>query len=183
MIRVVLVVLVSVALLATALPALNDARTTTTVDRLETEGERLDRAIGSLDAESVAIDDPSLAARTTVTLRAPTGITAARIDRLALGDPERIIDVDRTVHDRSTIGRTTTAETGRSGDRSLPNVAIVYVLSDGSPRLIPVTSAGSTTSIRVVDGPIELRTGGSSRLELRLVDTHGTGTVRVARVR
>lgn len=185
-------VLVAVALLATSVPALDDARTTATVDRLETEGERLDRAVASLAADSVAVDDPTLAARTTMTLRAPTGITAARIDRLVLGDPERIIGSERTDSPpeepplgdspRTNPERTTTEDSAQSSDRFPTDVALVYWLPDGPPRTVPLTSS-SVASVRVIDGPIELRTSGPTRIELRFVDERGVGTVRAARVR
>lgn len=45
MIRVVLTVLVAVALLAASMPALEDARVSTTDDRLGTESDRVERAI------------------------------------------------------------------------------------------------------------------------------------------
>lgn len=179
-------VLVAVALFATALPALDDSRTTTTVERLETEGERLDRTIASLTAGSVAVEDPTLAARTTTTLRAPTGITAARIDRLVFGDPERILEPERTKPERTKPERTTADRTpvdgsAPSSDRSATDVALVYWLSDGPPRTVPLTSS-SVTPVRVVNGPIELRTSGATRIELRFVDEEGVETVRVVRV-
>lgn len=37
----------------------------------------------------MSVSDPSLAARTTVTIRAPAGVTAARIGRLALVETEQ----------------------------------------------------------------------------------------------
>ncbi len=77
MIRVVLAVLVAVALLAAAAPALEDARATTTAERLDTEADRVERAVGGLVSGSVSVADPSLAARTTVTVRAPSGFGAA----------------------------------------------------------------------------------------------------------
>lgn len=167
MIRVVLTVLVAVALFAIAFPALDDARTTTTVDRLDTQGERFERTAAGIAADSVAVADPTLAARATVTIRAPTGITAARIDRFVLGDPSNVLDGGETA----------------VVDRNLPDVALVYWLAGDSPRVVPVTVSTSTASLRVVDDPIELRTGGRTRIELRLVDVTGDPTVRVARVR
>jgi len=62
------------------MPALEDARVSTTDDRLGTESDRVERAIGGLVSGSMSVSDPSLAARTTVTIRAPAG-TAARIGR------------------------------------------------------------------------------------------------------
>lgn len=171
MIRIALIVLVSVALLGAALPALEDARTTTTTERLETEAERIEREAAALATASVAVEDSTLAARTTVRVDAPSGLTAARIDRLALGDPAAIVDRERQ-RERAT----------RSDDERLPAVALVYQLTAGPPRVIPIATGASTASIRVVDGPVELRTGGSSRLELTLLDEPDGTTVRISRV-
>lgn len=166
MIRIALIVLVAVALLGAALPALDDARTTTTVERLDDEGERIERTAAALAAGSVAVDDPTLAARSTVRIAAPSGLTAARIDRLALVDPTEIRTED-DVRSRD--------------DRARPDVALVYRLADGRQRLVPIQPSAAAPSVRVVDGPIELRTGGHSRIELRLVDEAGSPTVRLVR--
>ncbi|WP_418281236.1 DUF7311 family protein [Halorubrum sp. DTA98] len=182
MIRVVLTVLVAVALLGTALPALDDARTTTTIDRLDTQGDRLERAVSTVAADSVAVDDPTLAARATVTVRAPTGVTAARIDRLALGDPSAILDGRaRTVDGAREPADDTRRRTIRDG--GLPDVALVYRLADGPSRVVSLDPSTNAASLRVVDGPIELRTNGRSRIQLRLVAEDGAPTVRAVRVR
>ena len=91
MIRVVLTVLVAVALLAASMPALETARTNTTAERLDAEGERVERAIAGVVSGSVAVEERALAARTTTTVRAPRGLTAAQIDRLALVNGERVV--------------------------------------------------------------------------------------------
>ncbi len=161
-------VLVAVALLAVAMPALDDARTDTTIERLDAETEHLDRQLGALTAESVAVDEPELAARTTVTVRVPTGLTASRVDRAAIGDPTLMEGV-RTDETGPTSGRT-----------SAPDVALVYRLAGSEPRVVPLSSSALPT-LDVVDGPIRLRTGGTSRLRLTLVDDDGP-TVRIARV-
>ena len=155
MIRVVLTVLVAVALLAVSMPALEDARTATTEERLDTESDRVERAIGGLASGSMSVSDPSLAARTTVTVRAPSGVTAARIDRLALVESRR-------------------SENG-SG------VALRYRLDGGRDRILPVVPEHVAATVEVDDGPIALRTRGESRLELRLVDDGGPA-VKIARV-
>lgn len=155
MIRVALTVLVAVGLLAVSVPALEDARMGTTGERLETESDRVERAIGGLVSGSMSVADPSLAARTTVTVRAPSGVAAARIDRLAIVEPER------------------------SGNGS--GAALRYRIGDGRDRTAAVVPSAVTATVEVVDEPIALRTRGESHLELRLVDDGGP-TVRIARI-
>ncbi|WP_144924879.1 DUF7311 family protein [Halorubrum salsamenti] len=155
MIRVVLTVLVAVALLSVSMPALEDARAATTEERLGAESDRVERAIGGLASGSMDVSDPSLAARTTVTVRAPSGVTAARIDRLALVEPER--------------------SENESG------AALRYRIDSGRDRTVPIVPSATAATVEVADGPIALRTGGESRLELRLVDDGGP-TVRIARI-
>lgn len=155
MIRVVLTVLVAVALLATSAPALEDARTATTDERLKSESDRIERAIGGLASESMSVSDPALAARTTVTVRAPSGVAAARIDRLAIVEPERPVD--------------------GSG------AALRYRIDGDRDRTVSIVPDAVTATVGVVDGPIALRTRGESRLELRLVDDRGP-TVKIARI-
>ena len=155
MIRVVLTVLVAVALLAASMPALDDARVATTEERIETESDRVERAVGGLTAGSMSVSDPSLAARTTVTVRAPSGVTAARVDRLALVGP------DRSEND--------------SG------AALRYRIDGGRARTASIVPGPVGATVEVADGPIALRTRGESRLELRLVDDGGP-TVRIARI-
>jgi hypothetical protein len=151
-------VLVAVALLATAMPALENARTATTAERLDTEGERVERAVGGVVSGSVAVADRSLAARTTTTVRAPTGVTAAPIDRLALVDG------------------------GTLGPPERGGVALRYRLSDGPDRFVTVVPSTLGARVAVIDGPLALRTSGESRIELRYVDADGP-TVEVSRVR
>lgn len=155
MIRVVLTVLVAVALLAASMPALENARATTTDDRLDTEADHVERAIAGLTSGSVRVSDPSLAARTTVTVRAPSGVAAARIDRLALVDPE--------------------SPENESG------VALRYRIDGGRERTAPIGPGATAATVEVVDGPIALRTRGESRLELRLVDDGGP-VVEITRI-
>ncbi|KDS91808.1 hypothetical protein FK85_17945 [Halorubrum saccharovorum] len=155
MIRVVLTVLVAVALLAVSMPALEDARTATTAEQLGTESDRVERAIGGLASGSMSVSDPSLAARTTVTVRAPGGITAAPIHRLALIQPDR------------------------SGNGS--GAALRYRIDGRRDRTLPIGPDATAATVEVVDGPIALRTRGESHLKLRLVDDGGP-TVKVERV-
>lgn len=178
MIRLALIVLVSAALLAVALPALDDARTTTTVERLDAEGERIERTAAALAAGSVAVDDPTLAARSTVRVTAPSGLAAARIERLVIGDPTDITD---GADFRPADADTDPADVSIHDDRVAPDVALVYRLADGRQRTVPIHPSSGTVSVRVVDGPIELRTGGHSRIELRLVDESASPTIRIVR--
>ena len=156
MIRVVLTVLIAVALLAASIPALEDARTATTDEHLRTESDRIERAVGGLASGSMSVADASLAARTTVTVRAPSGVAAARIDRLAL------VEARQSEND--------------SG------AALRYRIDGDRGRTVSIVPDAVTAAVEVVDGPIALRTRGESRLNLRLVDDGGP-TVRVERVR
>lgn len=188
MIRVVLTVLVAVALLGASLPALDAARTTTTADHLDRESERLARAASGLAAESVAVDDPELAARVTVRVRVPTGFTTARIDRVVLGDPTRVLDPEATpsaaAGDALAADASATADhdAGSHGD-SRASVALIYRIADGRVRVATVTPSVAEPRIRIADGPIALRQGGPNRVELRLVSDPETGdpVVRIAR--
>lgn len=158
MIRVVLTVLVAVALLSTAMPALESARTATTAERLDTEGERVERAVSGVVSGSVAVSDRSLAARTTTTVRAPTGVTAAPIDRLALVDDG--------------VPRNGASERG---------AALRYRLGGGPDRFVTVVPPTLGARVVVIDGPLDLRTSGESRVELRYVDADGPA-VELSRV-
>ena len=149
--------LVAVALLAASLPALDTARTDTTAERLDGEAERIERAISGVVSGSVAVADRALAARTTTTVRAPTGVTAAPIERLALVDGD-----------------------GPSHAADTHSVALRYRLDGGSDRFVPVVPATLAANVEVVGGAVPLRTSGESRIELRFVDADGP-TVEIAR--
>lgn len=153
MIRVVLTVLVAVALLAAATPALEDARTATTVERLDSEADRVERAVGGLVSASVSVADPSLAARTTVTVDVPSGFGAARIDSVALAD----------------------------ADGGEADVSLRYRIDGGPERTVPIAPGVAGSAVAVDGGTVALRPGGESRLALRFVDDGGP-TVRIARV-
>ncbi|MDZ5810278.1 hypothetical protein U4E84_02770 [Halorubrum sp. AD140] len=154
MIRVVLTVLVAVALLAAATPALTDARAATTAERLDSESDRIERAVGEIAAGSVSVEDPALAARTTVTVRAPTGFAAAPVDRVALVETENA-----------------------EGDE----VALRYQIGGEAARTVSIAPVAAGATVDVDGGAIELRPAGESRLALRLVDDDGP-TVRIARL-
>lgn len=169
MIRVVLTVLVAVGLLAAATPALEDARATTTAERLDTEADRLERAVGSLVSDSVSVADPAVAARTTVTVRVPSGFGAASVDRVALVETDGISAADATA-----------AETAPA-DVDEATVALRYRIDGGPERVVPI-APGSVDAALTLDGEtLALRPGGESRLVLRFVDDGGP-TVRIARV-
>ncbi|OYR40470.1 hypothetical protein DJ82_05125 [Halorubrum sp. Ib24] len=169
MIRVVLTVLVAVALLAAATPALEDARATTTAERIDAEADRVERAVGGLVAGSVSVADPSLAARTTVTVRVPSGFGAAPIDRVAIVET-------------GASGETVGAEANVAEETSPgPDVALRYRIDGGPERTAPIGPGGTDATVSVDGGAIALRPGGESRLALRLVDDGGP-TVRVTRV-
>ena len=163
MIRVVVTVLLAVALLAVATPALQEARTDTTVERIGTEADRLERVAAGLAADSVAVGDPALAARTSAVVTAPSGLTAARIDRLALANATR-------------------TDSALDGPASRRTVVLVYRLRGEPRRAVPVPAPTDGVGIVVDGGPIELRPGGESRLAFRLVDDPDDGpTIRISR--
>ena len=153
MIRVVLTVLVAVALLAASMPAVETARTATTAERIGAEGERLERAIGGVVADSTPVSDPAMAAQTTVLLRVPTGFAAADIDRVALVE---------------------------SPDRP-GGVALAYRIDGRPERTLRVGTGPAETAVDLGGGPIALRPGGANRIRVRYVDDDGP-TVRIRRI-
>ena len=155
MIRVVLTVAVAVALLAASMPALETARVTTTTERLDSEVDDIERAVARVVSGSVAVADPSLAARTSATVRVPRGITAASIGQIAL------VEIDDPRPDVS--------------------VALRYRTVGGRDRFLPLRVEMVPAKIQLATGRIDLRPGGESRLELRYVDDGGP-TVRITRV-
>lgn len=192
MIRVVLTVLLAVALLGVSLPVLEDARAETTAERIGTEAERIERAASGLTADSVAVDDPTLAARTSLVVPTPSGLGAAPIAELALVnlDDERIDGRDRPgsradgsdrtgpVFDRT--DRVVSDEHGRERAADA-DVALTYRFRGKSVRILPIPNPTGTTDLVVVDGPIQLENAGESRIELRFVDGEKRSTVRIAR--
>ena len=177
MIRVVLTVLLAVALLAVSLPALDDARTETTADRIGAEAERIEHAAAALTVDSVAVNEVTLAARDSLVVRAPGGFGAAPIDDLTLVnvDSERI-DEARIDRDGGSVG----AEAA-SGALDA-DVALTYRLRGGPLRAIPIPNPADTIELAVVDGPIALQTTGESRIELRFVTTERGAAIRLSRV-
>lgn len=177
MIRVVLTVLLAVALVAVSLPALDDARTETTVERIGSEAERIERAAAEVTTDSVAVDEPALAARASHVVRAPTGFDAAPMDELTLVsvDSGRIGEtnldrIDGTVTDGGNGGRITSAD-----------IALIYHLRGEPVRAIPIPTPADAVEIAVVDGPIELRSAGESRIEFRFVTGENGAVIRISR--
>jgi hypothetical protein len=158
-IRVVAAVLLSVALLSVSMPAIDNARVTTSTERVETTADRIERAAAGLAADSVAVTDPTLAGRSVLVVTAPSGFTAASIDRL------RIVDAS---------ANTTQSETD--------GVRLVYRFRHGSLRTVHIPPPTDTVDVDVAGEAVPLRTSGESRLVLRLVETDGP-TVRIARDR
>lgn len=194
MIRVVLTVLIAVALMGVAMPALEDARTGTTVERVGTEGDRIERVAAAIAAGSVAVPERSLAARRSIVVRAPSGFAAARIDRLALvggdgignaatGTTRTAADGERTVTSGATRRPDGTSPNGTRAGRAIPDggVALVYRIRGEPLRAVPVAPPTEAVTVAVVDGPIELRTSGESRLEFGFVDRGGP-TIEITRV-
>lgn len=171
MIRIVLTVLVAVALLTASMPALETARTATTAERLDSEADRVERAIAGVVSGSVAAGDPSLAARTTTTVRTPSGVTSAPVDRIALVETEQTGGDD--VQAADSVDRTGTVRES--------TVALRYRIDGGPDRDIPVVPETIAANVEIVGGAIELRPSGESRLELRFVDD-GEPTVRISRL-
>jgi len=187
-IRVVLTVLVAVALLAAAAPALEDARATTTVERLDTEVDRVERAVGDLTAGSVSVADPALAARTTLTVRVPSGFGAAPVDGVALVETGGVGENSPTATERratdaagAEAGATGGTEAGAAGDDTETDVALRYRIDGGRERTVPVAPGVADAAVALDGGAIALRPGGESRLVLRFVDDGGP-TVRIARI-
>lgn len=86
MIRVVLVVALSVALLGVALPAIDDARTDRTATRLDATAERLDRAATDLVAREDPVRSDAAGARRIVSVRfRARSPSDAGVDYLSIG--------------------------------------------------------------------------------------------------
>lgn len=189
MIRVVLTVLVAVALLAASMPAIETARTTTTVEAVDSESDRLERAVAGLVERSSPVSEREMAAQTTRVVRLPTRFTAADVDRIALVETGRRGAV-RDRDDREGTSRGDSAgnvdRAGR-GDRAARGgtdsggVAFAFRIDGGLERAVSVGTGPIPVDVELVGGPIELRPTGATRLNLRYVDDEGP-TVRVARV-
>ncbi len=178
MIRVVLIVLLAIALFAISMPALDDARTGITIDRMETEGDRIERAAGSVVADSMAVDERALAARSSLVVGPPTGFAAAPVERFALVDAERVDGVD----DGHRVGASERTWIGlNAGVDFDADVMLAYRLQGAPTRTVPLSNPEGVGSLDIVGGRVDLRTDGESRLELRFVDGGDGPTVRIQR--
>lgn len=139
MLRLLLAAALSAALLATVLPAVDDARTDRTASSLSVAAERLDRAGRALSLAEDATADPSTAPRRSVAVSVPArSWTAAAVRYFSVGGPP---DGD--------------------GNRSV----VVYAAGDGPRRehrlSVPVP-------VRTPDGPVVVRGPGRRRVTLTL---------------
>ncbi|WP_096390631.1 DUF7311 family protein [Halopenitus persicus] len=158
MIRTVLAVVVAVVLLATASPALSDAGHQTTRTELGTVAERLDRIATGLASDSTALADPTLAARTTVSIAVPSGFGSAPVERARIGclrDDESAIDVGAR-----------SEETCR--------LLLAYRFTGGSTEAHAIPGA----TLAPATPPIELSTTGTT-VQLRYVRRDGTSAVEL----
>lgn len=186
MIRVVLTVLVAVALLAASMPAIETARTTTTVEAVDSESDRLERAVAGLVERSSPVSEREMAAQTTRVVRLPTGFTAADVDRIALVETGRrgaVRDREETSRgDKAgNVDRAGRGDRAARGGADSSGVAFAFRIDGGLERTVWVGTGPIPVDVELVGGPIELRPTGPTRLTLRYVDDEGP-TVRVARV-
>lgn len=141
MIRAVLAVVVAVALLATAAPALSDARVSTTHEEFDAMATEIARTAGELESGSTAIANRDLAARTTVRLSLPTGFGTAPVETAAIGCPSTVL-TDQT--------------------ESPPDCtsSIVYRIRDRDPTVRPIPGVDVRTSngpVPIGESPVRLR--------------------------
>lgn len=185
MIRVVLTVLLAVALVAASLPALDATRTETTAERIGAEAERIERAAADLVAGSVAVDEPALAARGSLVVRAPSGFAAAPIDDLTLVnvDPDRDGEASVDRSNGAVIERDdgTVVGGGDEGGVTSADVALAYRFRGEPVRVIPIPNPTDTVGLSVVEGPITLRSTGESRIEFRFVTDEEKTSVLISR--
>ncbi|QHS16909.1 DUF1217 domain-containing protein [haloarchaeon 3A1-DGR] len=158
MIRTVLAVVVAVVLLATASPALSDAGHQTTRTELGTVAERLDRIATGIASDSTALADPTLAARTTVSIAVPSGFGSAPVERARIGclrDDGSTIDVG-----------------SRSGGNCRLTLAYRFTGAPVETHTIPGATLAPATP------PIELSATGTT-VQLRYVRRDGTAAVEL----
>lgn len=168
MIRAVLAVLLAVALLATAAPAVESGRAAAAEAGVTAERDRLERVAGRLAADSSAARPGDPAPRRTVRFRVPGGPAVAPVRFAGVGCPAA---VDAPVPDRppDAAGRVRDG----SGDC---RAAVVYALDGREPRALPIPAVRVATP----EGPV-LAGGGTVRLRLRYVRGPSGPTVRVTR--
>ncbi|SEH37659.1 hypothetical protein SAMN05192561_101236 [Halopenitus malekzadehii] len=158
MIRTVLAVVVAVGLLATASPAFADAQHQTTRTELETVAEQLDRIATGLATDSTASTEPSLAARTTVTIGLPSGFGSAPIEWARIGCRRDIVPALESDSRPGADCRLTFAYRLRGSTidtHAIPDATLAPEVS-----AIEVTTAGTAIQLRYV------RRGNTATVEL-----------------
>jgi len=165
-IRAVLAVLLAVALLAAAAPAVDAGRAAAAEAGLEAERDRLERVAGRLAAGSAAARPGDPAPRRTVRFRAPDGPAVAPVRYAGVGCPAAVaVAPPHRPPDAA----------GAAGDASGDcRAAVVYALDGREPRALSIPAVRVTTP----EGPV-LTTGGAVRLRLRYVRGPAGPTVRV----
>lgn len=162
MIRVVLAVLLAASILAVALPAIDDARTTRTSDAMASAAERVSRAARTL----VASDDPTAptvpGARRVVTVRVPADSWGWRGVRSV------------TIRGERGGATTETARSDAPDEEGPTDAALTYRLSGGDRRRIPLAVEGA--AVRTPDGPVVFGPGRRS-VTLSLVADRGLAVV------
>ncbi len=173
MIRVVLAVLLAASVLAVALPAVDDARTTRTSGAMASAAERVSRAGRAL----VAGDDPTAptvpGARRVVTVRVPADSWGQRGLQSVTIRGER---GGATATDATRGGATATGTTrfDLADSSGRVDAALTYRLSGGGRRRLPLAVEGA--SVRTPDGPVVLGPGRRS-VTLTLVADRGLAVV------
>lgn len=165
MIRAVLAVIVGVALLATALPALEAARVQSTHEEFGSVAREITRSAAELESASTAVTDRELAARTTIRFGLPVGFDTAPLDTAAIGCPSEVLDVEQA-------------------DPEGCNAALVYRIRGDGPtvrRFPGVEARAPSGPIRLSGSPVRLRlryvrVGNGSVVELIDADAAGTET-------
>lgn len=157
MIRAVLAVLVALALLATAMPALSDARIQTSHEQFGSIAADVTGTASALQSGSTAVTDRALAARTTLRLRLPSGFDVAPVETAAIGCPTAVL-----------------------GDQRNPppdcEAALAYRLRSDEPTVRPFPGVEVRTpagAVRLSEAPV--------RVELRYVRVDGGAVVEVTR--
>lgn len=155
MIRAVLAVLVGVALLATALPAVGDARVQSTHAEFGSIAREITRTAAELESGSTAVTDRDLAASTTIRCRLPNGFDTAPVETAAIGCPSAVLDGDQV-------------------DPRDCNAALVYRLrgDESTVRRFP------GVDVRTPNGPIRL-SDSTARLRVRYVRVGNASVVEV----
>jgi hypothetical protein len=154
-IRVVVAVALTTALVAASLPAVADARADRTDAELRTAGEHVRRAAAALWTDEDATRSGVSGARRVVTVHLPRASwAAAGVAWFAVGGaPASEAD----------------APESRPRNRSL----VAYRVRDGPTRRLRLPGV----AVRTPEGPVVLREAGAHRLRLRLVRDGGRAVV------